>query len=251
MNELTLLKPKLVRLKLSGILENLDSRLSQAAKEKWSFSNFLDILLSDEVERRNFKQLARRLAKSNLSPEKTLETFDFSFAAKLHEPTVREFANCHFLEQNENIFFLGPSGVGKSHLAQALGHQACRKGFDTYCDRTDLILKWIAAGKGDGSYEKRLKWIATIGLLILDDYGLKNLTEDQQADLFEIVTMRYETRATIITSNRDLSEWPSVFKNALMGSAVMDRLIHRANQIVIEGKSYRLNAFVKRRTKKD
>ena len=107
------LKPKLTRLKLSGIFETFQARLDQAQKDKWSYSQFLDFLLSDEVERRDHKQLTRRLAKSGLDPEKTLETFTFSFNPKIHEPTNRELATCRFLAKRENCFFLGHSGVGK------------------------------------------------------------------------------------------------------------------------------------------
>jgi len=112
MDDLSFLRPKLSRLKLSGIMETLPLRLEQAMKEKWSFSQFLDLLLTDEVERRDFKQLARRLVKSALDPEKTLDTFDFTFNPQIHQPTIRELATCRFLEKRENVFFLGPSGVG-------------------------------------------------------------------------------------------------------------------------------------------
>lgn len=244
MSEVSLLKPKLSRLKLSGILETLSLRLEQAAQEHWSYSEFLDVLVSDEVERRDAKQLSRRLAKSGLDPDKTLETFDFTYNQRIHQPLIRELALLRFLEQRENVFFLGPSGVGKSHLSQALGHEACRRGYEVWCRRTLSLFKWLTAGRGDGSYERRLKQVSSLPLLILDDFGLQPLTEDQQSDLFEVICARYERGATIITSNRDFNEWPLVFANPLMGSAAMDRLVHRAVKIVIEGKSYRLNHFL-------
>jgi DNA replication protein DnaC len=246
MNDYTFLKPKLSRLKLSGILETLPVRMDQAMKEKWSFSEFLDLLLTDEVERRDFKQLSRRLVKSELDPDKTLESFDFTFNPRIHEPTIRELATCLFMEKKENIFFLGPSGVGKSHLAQALGHQGCRKSHDTMFRRTEPLFKWIHSGKGDGTHERRLKLVSSVPLLILDDFGLKSLSEEQQADLYEIICSRYERHSTIITSNRDFSEWPMIFTNPLMGSAAMDRLVDRGIKIVIEGESYRVHNFVKR-----
>ena len=246
MNDYTFLKPKLSRLKLSGILETLPLRMDQAMKEKWSFSQFLDLLLTDEVERRDFKQLSRRLVKSELDPDKTLESFDFTFNPRIHEPTIRELATCLFMEKKENIFFLGPSGVGKSHLAQALGHQACRKSHDTMFRRTEPLFKWIHSGKGDGTHERRLKLVSSAPLLILDDFGLKSLSEEQQTDLYEVICSRYERHSTIITSNRDFSEWPMIFANPLMGSAAMDRLVDRGIKIVIEGESYRMHNFVKR-----
>lgn len=246
MKDLAFLKPKLYRLKLPGIMETLPERLRQAMKEKWSYSQFLDLLLTDEVERRDFKQLGRRLVKSSLDPEKTIESFDFSFNPKVHQPLIRELGTCRFLEKKENVFFLGPSGVGKSHLAQALGHEACRKGYDVLYRRTGSLFGWIHSGKGDGTYERRLKQVCSIPLLILDDLGLKTLTEEQQTDLYEVICVRYEKHSTIITSNRDFNEWPMIFSNPLMGSAAMDRLVHRAIKIVIEGKSYRVDSFVKR-----
>jgi len=246
MDELLTLKPKLTRLKLSGVSETLETRISQAMREKWSFSQFLEVLLSDEVERRDFKQLGRRLTRSGMDPDKTLETFDFRFNPRIHEPTIRELAACQFVAKHENVFFVGPSGVGKSHLGQALGHEACRRGYEVLSRRTSLLLAWVQAGRGDGSRERRLKQIGSVELLVLDDFGLTALSEEQQADLYEIICDRYEKASTIITSNRDFAEWPAVFSNPLMGSAAMDRLVHRGVKLVIEGKSYRVDNFVKR-----
>jgi DNA replication protein DnaC len=246
MDEMVMLKPKLTRLKLSGVLETLSGRLDQAMNEKWNYSQFLDQLLSDEVERRDQKQLSRRLVKSGLTPDKTLETFDFSFNPRIHEPTIRELAGCQFLERKENCFFLGPSGVGKSHLAQALGHEAARRGHEVLFRRTTALLQWIGSGRGDGSWERRMKVATTVTLLVLDDYGLKPLSEEQQSDLYELICERYERCSLIITSNRDFNEWLEVFANPLMGSAAMDRMVHRGIKIVIEGKSYRADSFMKR-----
>jgi DNA replication protein DnaC len=243
MNELTSLKPRLVRLKLSGMLESLEERIREALEEKWDYTHFLHRLLTDEVERRDHKQLCRRLAKSGLDPEKTIETFDFTFNPKIHAPAIRELAGCSFIEKLENVFFLGPSGVGKSHLASAIGHEACRRGHDTLYKAAFDLLKWTAAGKGDGTHERRLLQIIRLPLLILDDFGLQPLSDSMQADLFEIIKGRYGTASTVITSNRDFIEWPEVFSNPLVASAAMDRLVHRAAKIVIEGRSYRLNAF--------
>jgi DNA replication protein DnaC len=246
MDELLALKPKLTRLKLSGISETLEARITQAMREKWSFSQFLEVLLSDEVERRDFKQLGRRITRSSLEPEKTLETFNFRFNPSIHEPTIRELATCQFIAKHENAFLVGPSGVGKSHLGQALGHEACRKGYEVLCRRTSQLLGWVEAGRGDNSHERRAKQLGSVDLLILDDFGLTPLSEEKQADLYEIICQRYERASMIITSNRDFAEWPMVFANPLMGSAALDRLVHRAVKIVIEGKSYRVDSFVRR-----
>jgi DNA replication protein DnaC len=246
MDEMTLLRPKLTRLKLSGVLETLPDRMQQAMSEKWPYSQFLDALVSDEVERRDQKQLSHRLSKSGLDPQRTLETFDFTFNPRIHEPTLRELATGSFITRKENVFFAGPSGVGKSHLAQALGHEAARRGYEVLFRRCAGMLQWIDAGRGDGTSERRLRAVATVPLLILDDFGLTPYSERQQADLYELVCERYEKASTIITSNRDFGEWLAVFSNPLMGSAAMDRLVHRGIKFIIEGKSYRVDSFIKR-----
>jgi DNA replication protein DnaC len=245
MNDLSQLKPKLVRLKLSGVLETLEQRIAQAMEEKWEYSQFLLNLLTDEVIRRDNRQLTLRVGRSGLNPEKTIASFDFSFNKHIHKPTIRELATCSFIEQRRNLFFVGPSGVGKSHLSQALGNEACLKNIDVMYRGTHELLKWINAGRADGIAERRMQMVRSVPLLILDDFGLRPLSEVNQSDLYEIISARYEKRSTILTSNRDFSEWPMVFTNPLMGSAAMDRLVHRALKITIEGDSYRMNSFVK------
>lgn len=236
---------KLQRLKLPGMSVTLPQRLEQALLEKWPYSDLIEILLTDEIERRDNKQLTMRLAKSRLDQTKTMETFDFNFNAKIQASLIKELASCQFVAKKQNIFILGPSGVGKSHLAQALGHQACRFGHEVLFYCTYQLFEWIYAGCGDGTYKKRLAHITKMPLLILDDFGLQALNEAQQADLYQVIAGRYEKNATIITSNRNFDEWPSIFTNSLIGTAALDRLVHRGIQIVIEGNSYRLAEFKK------
>ncbi|HPI90574.1 MAG TPA: IS21-like element helper ATPase IstB [Spirochaetota bacterium] len=246
MNEIAQLKPKLSRLKMSGILEQLDMRISQAEESHQGYSEFLLSLFQDEIERRDFKVLTARLKKSGLDPRMTMETFDFRFNLRIHEPLVREIATCVFVERAENIFLVGPSGVGKTHLASALGHEACRRGIDVLFRRTYALLKWLGSGRADDTFERKLKSLAEVPLLILDDFGLNELDSVRQNDLYELICARYESSATIITSNRDFSEWQAIFDNPLIGSAALDRLVHRAIKVTIEGKSYRLDSFSKK-----
>jgi DNA replication protein DnaC len=240
---------KLAKLRLPGIANTIEQRMNQAISEKWSYSMFLETLLTDEIERRDNKQLQKRLAKSQLDLTKTLETFDFKFNPKIQVASIREMALCGFVENKQNIFILGPSGVGKSHLAQALGHQACRNGHEVLFNCTYQLFEWIYNGRGDGTHKKRLAQIIKIPVLILDDFGLQILNEAQQEDLYQIIAQRYEKSSTIITSNRDFDEWPSIFINPLLGTAALDRLVHKGVQIIIEGSSYRLAEFKKFCTK--
>lgn len=246
MDETVFISKKIQRLKMPGMLDTFEQRLQTASVEKWSYSTLLDTLLSDELDRRNHKQLTRRLAKSCLPPEKTLESFDFSFNPKIPAAFIRELAVCKFVPEGQNIFLLGPSGTGKSHLAQALGHEACRKGYEVLFYRCHKLFDWIRSGRGDGSYKRRLEQTIKAPLLILDDFGLQSLHEEQQEDLYEIICQRYEKKAMIITSNRDMSEWAGIFNNPLIATAALDRLVHKGMEISLEGKSYRLEQFQKR-----
>jgi DNA replication protein DnaC len=236
---------KLSRLRLPGIAASLDQRLKQAKEEKWAYSTLIETLLTDEIERRENKQLILRLSRSRLDQNKTLETFDFKFNPKLQVSLIKELSLCGFIEKKENIFILGSSGVGKSHLAQAIGHQACRNGIEVLFYCTYQLFEWIYNGRGDGTHKKRLAQVIKTPLLILDDFGLQSLNEAQQEDLYQVIAQRYEKSAMIITSNRDFDEWPSIFANPLLGTAALDRLVHKGIQIIIDGNSYRLSEFKK------
>lgn len=233
------------------MLDNLDVRLEQAQKGKWSYSDFLLTLLQDEIERREQKALMLRLKKSDLDSQKTLGTFDFSFNTRIQELTLKEIVTCNFIEKRENIFLLGPSGVGKSHLAQAIGHEACMKGHKVLFRRTFPLLGWLNGGRGDGTFERRMRLIEKAPLLILDDFGLNDLSKTQQEDLYEIICRRYERASMIITSNRDMSEWQTIFTNQLIASAALDRLVHGTIKIVIKGKSFRVDDFMSKNKGKD
>jgi DNA replication protein DnaC len=246
MTDIILMKSKLKRLRLPGIAEILKNRLREAIEKKWSYSEFFNLLLTDEIDKRDEKLRIKSFNSSGLEPLKTLELFDFSANININERLIKELAECSFLTRGENIFFIGPAGVGKSHLGQAIGHEACRKNNQVLFNRTTTLLKWIHAGRGDGSYEKRIKKVIKSPLLILDDFGLQALNDCQQDDLYEIICSRYLKLSTIITSNRDVSEWSKIFDNPLIGSAVVDRLVHRAITFVIEGQSYRLLEYKNR-----
>lgn len=251
MSESVLLTLKLKKLRLSGIAEILENRLQEAINKRWSHSEFLDLLLTDELDKRDERTRLKRFNQSGLDPNKALEFFDFSFNPKINEGLIRELATCNFIDHAENLFFLGPSGVGKSHLAQAVGHEFCRRNKEVFFYQTAALLKWIHSGRGDGTYSKRLSKIMKCPLLILDDFGLQPISDCQQDTLYEIICSRYENVSTIITSNRDIGEWQAIFANSLIGSAAVDRLIHKAMTVLIEGTSYRVAEYKSRNKKKN
>jgi DNA replication protein DnaC len=242
------LTPMLKQLRLSGILETLELRNRSAVDAKLSYVEFLAQLCEDEVERRAQSKLKMRLRRAAFDPQKTIETFDFASAPRLNQRDIIDLATCRFIEKKQNVFFVGPAGVGKSHLAQALGHEACRRGYDVLFFTASRALALLNAGRVDGSYDRRLLSLIRADLLILDDFGLKGpLGRPGAEDLYEIIAGRYEKGSIIVTSNRAFSEWPEVLGEPLLASAALDRLAHDAHQVALTGDSYRTRA-TRRRT---
>jgi len=233
------LVPLLKKLRLSGVLQTLDLRTKQAVEDSLSHGEFLLRLLSDEVERRDAKMLDQRIRRASFEHAKTVEDFDFHFNPAVPKAKVIDLATCSFIERRRNVLVVGPSGVGKSHLAQALGHRACLAGYTVLYVATQDMLKQLRSARGDGSYDRRLLRFTTPELLIIDDLGLRPLVQDEPIDLYDIIRLRHERASTIVTSNRALEELPAIFGDPLLSSAAMDRLLEEAHVIVIEGDSYR------------
>lgn len=233
------LVPVLKRLKLSGVLQSLSLRMRQAVDDNLAQEEFLYRLLSDEVERREAKQLDMRLRRASFDGDKTVEGFDFHFNPGIPKNRVIDLATCNFISKHENVVLVGPTGVGKSHLAQALGHRACRLGLDVSYLAAHRMLMQLRAARADGTYDRRLARLADVDLLIVDDLGLYPLRFDEPADLYELIRLRYERGSFVLTSNRSVEEWYPMFGDALLASAAMDRLLHHAHVVVMEGHSYR------------
>jgi len=233
------LVPLLKKLRLSGVLESLEVRTRQAVEDNLGHTEFLLRLLTDEVERREARMLDQRIRRANFEHARTLEDFDFLFNPPVPKSRVIDLTTCLFVQQRRNVLLLGPSGVGKSHIAQALGHRACLIGHKVLYVVAHDMLRQLRTARGDGSYERRLLRFTSPDLLIIDDLGLRRLGHDEPGDLYEIVRLRYERGSTIVTSNRALEELSDVFGDALLASAAMDRLLDDAHVIVIEGDSYR------------
>lgn len=230
----------LKRLRLSGMLDTLEVRTQQAIAEQWSYAEFLTRLIQDEVERRSQKQLDLRLRRSGLNTTKTLEAFDFTFNPSISRQQVFDLATCAFIRQHRNLLLCGQTGVGKSHLAQAVAHEAARQGCAVVFATAHAMLLHIHGGRADGTYEQRLARYTKPDLLVLDDFGLKPLPPSGPADLYDVIDARYERHSIVLTSNRAPNEWPELFANPLLANAALDRLAHRAIVVPITGRSYRL-----------
>jgi len=214
------LLPKLRQLKLSGMALTLDTRAAQAAQGQLAPSEFLALLLDDELERRDQCRLARRFQESGCDEHKTLAGFDF-------------------LPRHENILICGPTGVGKSHLANGIACAALKQEHHVLSRSTHRLLADLQAARATGAYQRLWARVLGCDLLLLDDFGLQPLTSQAVQDLYEIISERYERRSVIVTSNRAFEEWADVFNDALLASAALDRLTHHAHTLTIRGDSYR------------
>lgn len=233
------LMPILKKLRLSGVQTTLELRLRQAVEDSLPPQEFLYRVLSDELERRDHKQLGERLRRAHFEAHKTLEDFDFAFNPNIPKAKVIDLATCHFVLRKGVVLLLGQAGVGKSHIAQALGHRACLAGHSVLYTTTSSLLSTLRAARADDSYERKMKQFVAPELLIVDDVGLRPLRDFEAEDLYELIRQRYEHGASIWTSNRSESEWYPMFGDELLASAAMDRLLHYATVIEIEGESYR------------
>lgn len=234
------LTPQLKQLRLSGILDSLDSRNRQAIDAKLAYTDFLALLIQDEVARRDQKKLALRLRRASFRAEKTLERFEFERLPKLNRALIQDLAAGRYLHEKVAVLIVGPCGTGKSHLAQALGHCAARQGFDVLFNTQTQLLGSLNAARAVGNYERKLQQLARVELLIIDDFGLKPVRPPHDEDLHELIAERYERTATIITSNLDFDEWGDAFAaNKMLGAATLDRLRHGAYRVVLDGDSYR------------
>jgi DNA replication protein DnaC len=233
------LKSVLKRLRLSGILATLPERVAYTKKAKLEMQDFLELVLQDEIDRRDRNNLRVRLQKARFTEEQTFENFNWDAPITFDRDRVKHLFSLAFLEQHEDVIFMGPVGVGKSHLAAALGHAACRIGQDVLRLRVDHLLREIHQSRADASTSKLLRKLIATDVLILDDFGLRRLDAIQSSDLYELIIERHKRAVTIFTSNRGVEEWIPLFDDPILAQSALDRLAHNAHQVVIEGESYR------------
>jgi len=234
------LAPALKQLRLSGILDSLEARNREAIGAKLAYTEFLALLISDEVARREQKKFSSRLRRAQFRTTKTLDQFDFERLPSLNRALVHDLATGRYLHEKAPVLIVGPCGTGKSHLAQALGHCAVRQGVDVIFATCAALTQSLNAARAVGSYERKLANLARVPLLIIDDFGLKPLRSPADEDLHDLMAERYERGSTIVTSNLDFPEWDQAFPhNRLLGSATLDRLRHNAYCMVLDGASYR------------
>jgi len=233
------LKPLLKRLRLGYLLNTLPERLALARRDQLDYAAFLQILLADEVTRRDNRNLEIRLHAAGFEDICRLEDFDWTAQVTVDRRLVDAAFSLDFLGRHEHVLFVGPVGVGKSFLAQALGYAAVCAGHSVRFTRADAFFRTLAQSRVDHTLEKTFRTFINPDLLIIDDFGLQKLTAQQSNDLYELIIARHRKSSFVITSNRAVDEWLGLFDDSILGNSALDRLANASYQIVMEGASYR------------
>ena len=235
------LKALMSKLKLGRLIDTLPERLALAKAHGLGHAGFLEQLFSDEVARRDAESAGRRARSAHLDPHMVLEAWDEDAKVTYDREVWSELVSMRFVAEARNAFILGPVGVGKTFMATALGHIACRRRISVHFERAEKLHKRLKAARLDASHDAEMRKLIGVDLLILDDFALNPLGPAETADIYELVVERHRARATVLTSNRDTVEWLGVMADPLLAQSAIDRMKSAAWELVIEGEFYRIN----------
>lgn len=233
------LKSQLRRLKLSGILDTLEMRLLESQHNQLDYKSFFSLLLQDEIEARQARKTARLIEQARFGSQQTIEGFDFTLTPGINATLIRELATTAFITRGEGVILTGPPGTGKTHLAKALGHAACRRTFSVRFHKFHDLFAALTRADLVGELDELLNKLIKCDLLIIDDFAFRKIDQASSEYLYAIVDGRYGLRSIILTSNRALGDWLAIFPDPVIGGAILDRLTHQAYQIQLKGESVR------------
>ena len=239
------------KLRLGGMLESLEVRLQEAMGNNLSHDEFLELILQDEMNIRQQRLIVRRTKAASFRDPKTLEDFDFGFNPSIKRKQIFDLASCRFIREQRDVLFVGPPGVGKSHIAQAIGYHAIKSDFIVLYRSVFDAVRELMADDPLEDQDRALRKYLKPDLLIIDDMGLKHLPPRAGEYIFEVIMRRYENRSTIMTSNRPIEEWGKLIGDVPSATAILDRFLHHAEIINIKGKSYRLKDRAQKKTTVD
>src|SRR3990167_918962 len=226
------------QLRLSHIAEHLPQHNRDSIAKKLAYPEFLSLILQDEILGRENNKFKARIKRANIRSDKTLENFDFDFNPKINRAQIQELASCRFIKEKSPVLMVGPTGTGKSHIAQALAHCAIRQNIDVLWLSQTKLFSELQAARASGRYDRKFSELSKIPLLIIDDFGLRPIRSPQDEDFHDLISQRYENTSTMVTSNLDFSEWGDAFPNRLLAAATLDRLRHNAHRIILDGISF-------------
>lgn len=230
---------KLTTLRFTGMVAALDEQMQMNSLEDMSFEERLGILLDREMAVRQTRRMNTRLRKAKLRQDSCIEDIDFRHPRGLDKALVMRLASCEWIKEHNNLIITGPTGVGKTYLACAFAQKACREGFNTLYLRITKLFEDLSLSKGDGRYLKLLSCFAKADLLVLDDYGLDQLGREQRHDLLEILEDRHGLKSTLVTSQLPIDHWHEQIGDPTLADAILDRLVHSAHKIKLNGESMR------------
>jgi DNA replication protein DnaC len=238
---------KLQTLRFRGMLNALEEQMQMPDIGSLTFEDRLGLLIDREMTERDNRKLTARLKNAKLRQNASLEDVDLRHPRGLDKTLFMQLGQCRWLKEHHNVLIIGPTGVGKTYLACALAHKACREGYSALYFRLPRLLHDLGIAKGDGRYDKLLKSMARADLLVLDDWGLEAFSKEQQHDLLEILEDRHERRSTLVTSQLPVKHWHDILGDPTLADAILDRLVHNAYKIELKGDSMRKNKALDRK----